>query len=159
MTPRKRKTTTDATKPKLPLPKGHPQRKAPTKRKPPLRASKKVKAEGAEWDAVGTRKVNPYILATPSPIAGQSIDGIGSAPLDVPRAIPCGEDTDANGVFRPKPNVTYDLGTFEIPKRFEREVVWRVAASLPPDTSSYPWPLRFAWWLDGWLTKTAQRFA
>lgn len=64
---------------------------------------------------------------------------------DVPRAIPCGEDSLwAMENAEPRHNLTLE--------QVQNLLFHR------PEPKAYPWPLRFAWWLDGWVAKLAQRF-
>lgn len=177
MPPKKRKTTTDATKAKLPLPANHPQKRV-----------KKRKPKGDEgFHPIGTPK----------------FDAEKAREFNAPRAIPCGEDTQtatgAHGVWQvsrdnwslnPEPWVAealkvnaevrvvgkvYYRAKVHVPADFVEARKARLDAFLkgerdriiayenahlqppPPDTSAYPWPLRFVTWVDGKLA-AAQRW-
>lgn len=166
--PKAMRVTTEASKSKLP---------APTRKR--KATPRETWAEGyAKWEAKRQRVQcprcekwvpdHPHDIHTcydakalrelpASPIAGQPLDGIGSAPLDVPRAIPCGEDRFPMGELDPR------LTAMNIAarKRLERHQRIRLAlaAHLPPDTSAYPWGLKFAWWLDGVPTRVRRWLA
>lgn len=168
------RVVTDATKAKLPLPANHPQKR---KRGQTGGAPRKRREKPEPLPSL----VDRHLERTPSPIAGQSLDGIGSAPLEkgswchqldngcgsaecvrtcgpAPdfRAIPCGEDnvTGGQGVWNTA-KVTLPYNPWE----GTDAPTWSTLRVPPPDTSAYPWPLKFAWWLDGWLAKLARRFA
>lgn len=135
----KPRVVTDATKANLPLPKGHPQKRVRRKRPDPA----KVQWEAAE------------------------------------RAIPCGEDVNGRDILDAKQKDVKDADLWfatsagrifcgdlncpichpiTVPAEYEREIA-RTAAKMPPDTSAYPWGLKFAWWLDGVPTRVRRRLA
>lgn len=212
MTPRKK--VTDATKAKLPLPKGHPQRKSgkryrfvdvtcswcknvacvrgvigkvnvhdcacghsnqfrplsdaeirraqdtlnvdrhpqqrPTRKRPKGTAPsfpERVQCPNCEkWVRPGPLDFHPcydakalredrHLHPEPSPIAGQPIPpDLGSQPAPTFEAVP------------------FSFGWVD------KHTKSRPVAAPRPDPKAYPWPLRFAWWIDGWLAKLAQRF-
>lgn len=172
--PKAMRVTTEASKAKLPTPRQ--KRKA----KP-----RETWAEGyAKWEAKAGRiprvrcpfcekvvPAGPHDIHTcydakalrefpASPIAGQPIDGIGSQPAPEVRAIPCGEDHHALCMAS-----CAERGG-ECPCRTPIPILYGDDILLPPDTSAYPWGLRFAWWLDGvptrvrrWLAKRLTRLA
>lgn len=176
MTPKKPRITTEATKAKLPKPK----RKRPPRSAPKV-APRETWADGyAKWAAKAERakrvqcpRCEKLVLAgphdihtcydakalreaglTPSPIAGQPLDGVGSAPAPDFRAIPCGEDVKFTTTAQTWTNATWVLGRAHFPPAAVSQ-----SPIIPPVTEPYPWPVRVLNWLDDAPAKARRTIA
>jgi len=144
----KKPSKVTTTRHKLPLPANHPLKAKPKKRKP-------VKRDLFDLDARDLAYAKKHKL------------GIYAPPtIDVPaRAIPCGEDTPmgagcecglTSAYQKAEPCTMWHISPETI-KRFGTEPrITRTDEQIPqtpPDTSSYPWPLKFAWRVDGWMVR------
>lgn len=153
--PAKKKVTTDATKAKLPLPKGHPQRKPKARNTlKRVRCKSCEKMVSAEPNAVHTcydakaLREDRHLHPEPSPISGQPLpDGLGSAPLD-------GTTITVTGVDWMLPNPVAADDYIIIPNAGSREPLY--------DTRPIPWAwdsLSIRRKVAGWLTTLAKRIA
>ncbi len=169
MASKKRKTAkprvaTEATKAKLPKP----------KRKRSPGSAPKI----ADWpcgvdpslgaDLGRKRKRKPTLMEATDENLRESLRL--SERLATPRAIPCGEDVSealASGATITMFGGGASGGSGGIASHTTSSVPFVVLYDWacepirvpPPDTSAYPWPLKAAWKLDGWLAKIAKRFA
>lgn len=136
--PRKPRVVTEATKAKLPRPKRkRPEGSAPKRVQCP-RCEKLVPSGPHDihtcYDAKALREAG----LTPSPIAGQPLDGVGSAPAPDFRVIPCGGDvTPMHSSLR-----TY------LAEEFRKHPLMHE-----------PWPVRVLNWLDDAPTKARRTIA
>lgn len=104
---------------------------------------------------------------TPSPIAGQPLDGIGTVPAPDLTATPCASDSWVAGhkAWQAKAGIP-DVVTTVDGMTWSNASTTRYVLRFPngsthdlPVTEPYPWPVRVLWWLDEAPAKARRRIA